>query len=64
MSNGDWVYIGSPLDVVQALMDRAWDDDISDDDRILLETAAKTLEVTLDRCIRLASVIEKTEVGL
>ena len=59
-----WHYLPAPLDVVQALMDRAWDDDISDDDRILLETAAKTLEVTLDRCIRLASVIEKTEVGL
>jgi hypothetical protein len=60
----EWQYLPAPLDVVQALMDRAWDDDISDDDRILLETAAKTLEVTLDRCIRLASVIEKTEVGL
>jgi hypothetical protein len=59
-----WHFLPSPLNVVQALMDRAWDDDISDDDRILLETAAKTLEVTLDRCIRLASVIEKTEVGL
>ncbi len=45
-------------------MNRAWDDDVSDDDRILMETAAKTLEVTLDRCIRLASVIERTEVGL
>ena len=60
----EWHYLPAPSDVVQALMDRAWDDDNSDDDRILLETAAKTLEVTLDRCIRLASVIEKTEVGL
>ena len=60
----EWHYLPAPLDVVQALMNRAWDDDISDDDRILIETAAKTLEVTLDRCIRLASVIEKTEVGL
>jgi len=59
-----WHYLPAPSDVVQALMDRAWDNDVSDDDRILLETAAKTLEVTLDRCIRLASVIEKTEVGL
>jgi hypothetical protein len=59
-----YVHLPPPSDVVQALMDRAWDDDISDDDRILLETAAKTLEVTLDRCIRLASVIEKTEAGL
>jgi hypothetical protein len=59
-----YIHLPPPSDVVQALMDRAWDDDISDDDRILLETAAKTLEVTLDRCIRLASVIEKTEGGL
>ena len=59
-----FIHLPPPSDVVQALMDRAWDDDVSDDDRILLETAAKTLEVTLDRCIRLASVIERTEVGL
>jgi hypothetical protein len=60
----NYIHLPPPSDVVQALMDRAWDDDVSDDDRILLETAAKTLEVTLDRCIRLASVIERTEVGL
>lgn len=60
----NYIHIPPPSDVVQALIDRAWDDDVSDNDRILLETAAKTLEVTLERCIRLASVIEKTEVGL
>ncbi len=60
----NYIHLPPPLDVVQALMDRAWDDDVSDDDRLLLETAARTLEVTLDRCIRLASVIERTEVGL
>jgi hypothetical protein len=59
-----YIHLPPPSDVVQALMDRAWDDDVSDDDRILMETAAKTLELTLDRCIRLASVIERTEVGL
>jgi len=59
-----YIHLPPPSDVVQALMDRAWDDDVSDDDRLLLETAARTLEVTLDRCCRLASVIEKTEVGL
>jgi hypothetical protein len=59
-----WHYLPAPLDVVQALMDRAWDDDINDDDRILIETAARSLEATLERCVRLASVIEKTEVGL
>jgi len=60
----DFVYLPPPIDVVQALMNRAWDDDVSDDDRLLLETAAKTLEVQLDRCVRLASALERTEVGL
>jgi len=59
-----WVFSGSPRDVVAALMQRAWDDDASDDDRILLETAARSLTATLDRCVRLASVVERTEVGL
>lgn len=59
-----WQYLPAPLDVVQALMNRAWDDDVTDDDRILLETAARSLEATLDRCVRLASVVERTEVGL
>lgn len=64
MTPPGWHYLPAPLDVVQALMDRAWSDDVSDDDRILLETAARSLEATLERCVRLASVIEKTEVGL
>lgn len=64
MTPPGWHYLPAPLDVVQALMDRAWEDDVSDDDRILLETAARSLEATLERCMRLASVIERTEVGL
>lgn len=64
MSGEEWVFVGSPRDVVAALLQRAWDDNVSDDDRILLETAALSLEATLDRCVRLASVIERTEVGL
>ena len=59
-----YIHLPPPSDVVQALMDRAWDDDVSDDDRILLETAARSLEATLERCVRLASVIERAEVGL
>jgi len=59
-----WVFSGSPRDVVAALMQRAWDDDVSDDDRILLETAAETLADSLDRNVRLAQVIEKSGVGL
>jgi hypothetical protein len=59
-----WVFKGNPRDVVAALMQRAWDDDVSDDDRILLETAAETLADSLDRNVRLAQVIEKSGVGL
>jgi hypothetical protein len=59
-----WVFRGSPRDVVAALMQRAWDDEVSDDDRILLETAAETLADSLDRNVRLAQVIEKSGVGL
>jgi hypothetical protein len=60
----EFEYLGAPLDVVQALMDRAWDDDVDDDTRQLLERGAKVLEHTLDRCCKLAHVIEKTEAGL
>jgi hypothetical protein len=59
-----WVFKGSPRDVVAALMQRAWDDNVTDDDRILMETAAGTLADSLDRNVRLAQVIEKSGVGL
>ena len=59
-----WVFKGAPRDVVAALMQRAWDDEVSDDDRILMETAAETLADSLDRNVRLAQVIEKSGVGL
>ena len=59
-----WVFSGSPRDVVAALMQRAWDDCVSDDDRILLETAALELADSLDRNVRLAQVIERAGVGL
>jgi hypothetical protein len=57
-------HLPPPLDVVAALFQRAWDDDVSDDDRILLEVAALTLEATLDRCLKLAALNERTEAGL
>ena len=59
-----WVFKGSPRDVVAALMQRAWDDDTRDDDRILMETAAGELADSLDRNVRLAQVIERAGVGL
>ena len=64
MSGEEWVYVGSPRGVVAALRQRAWDDGVSDDDRILLETAAGELADSLDRNVRLAQVIERSGVGL
>ncbi len=64
MSGEGWVFVGSPRDVVAALMQQAWDDEVTDDDRILLETAAETLADSLDRNVRLAQVIERSGVGL
>jgi hypothetical protein len=60
----EWIYLPAPLDVVRALEQRSWDEDVSDDDRLLLEVAARTLSVTLDRCCRLAQTIERTEAEL
>lgn len=60
----EWIYLPPPLDVVRLLEKRSWDDDVSDYDRQLLEVAAKTLSVTLDRCCRLAQTIEKSEAEL
>jgi hypothetical protein len=59
-----WVFVGSPRDVVDVLMEAAWDDNVSDDLRIVLETGARTLADSLDRNVRLAIVIEKSGVGL
>jgi alkanesulfonate monooxygenase SsuD/methylene tetrahydromethanopterin reductase-like flavin-dependent oxidoreductase (luciferase family) len=61
---GEWVYVGSPRDVVQALKDLAWQDDVSDDVRIVVELGANSLQESLDRNVRLAQVIEKSGVGL
>ena len=60
----EWLYVGSPADVVTALMQRAWDEDVGDDMRTLLETGATALKASLDRNVKLASVIEKSELGL
>ena len=60
----EWLYVGSPADVATALMQRAWDEDVGDDMRTLLETGATALKASLERNVKLASVIEKSELGL
>jgi hypothetical protein len=64
MSAEGWVYRGSPRDVVAALMQAAWGDDVSDELRYLLERGAVELAESLDRNVKLAKVIERSEVGL
>ena len=59
-----WLYLGAPLDVVAALTQRSWDEDVSEEDRMLFEAAAKTLDASLSRNVRLAFALEKTEAGL
>lgn len=59
----EWLYVGSPLDVVTALTQRAWDEGVSDDDRTLLETGAVALKASLERNVRLAAVIENRSWG-
>ena len=60
----DFLYVGSPADVATALMQRAWDEDVGDDMRTLLETGATALKASLERNVKLASVIERSELGL
>lgn len=49
------------VDVSRRLMARAWDDDIADDDRLLMEQAAVAIDELAARLYRLAAVIERTE---
>lgn len=60
----EWVYIPAPLDVVRWLEQAADEKEVPNHYRLLLRIAAQTLTRTLDRCIRLASKLEKTEAGL
>jgi hypothetical protein len=51
----------SPRDVAARLMNRAWDDDVSDDDRELFELASLTVTQILDRCVERAAIRERDE---
>jgi len=50
-------------DVVQLLARRSWDDDLADDDRIIMELAAETIQQLEQRTIRLAQALERIEAG-
>ncbi len=53
----------SVADVVQLLARRSWDDDLQDDDRVILEIAAETIQQLEQRTIRLAQALERVEAG-
>jgi hypothetical protein len=43
------------------LLKRAWDDNINDNDRLLLEQAAVTIDRLARRCLRVAQELERVE---
>ena len=53
----------SVSDVVQLLARRSWDEDVSDDDRVIFEISAETIKQLEERTIRLAQALERIEAG-
>ena len=53
----------SVSDVVKLLTSRSWADDVADDDRIIMEIAAETIQQLEQRTIRLAQAVERIEAG-
>ncbi len=53
----------SLADIVQLLARRSWDEDLQDDDRVILEIAAETIQQLEQRTIRLAQALERVEAG-
>ena len=47
--------------LTRQLLRRAWDDDISDGDRLLLEQAATIIDRLARRCLRVAQELERVE---
>lgn len=54
----------SVKDIAKLLSRRSWDDDLCDDDRLIMESAAITIQLLESRTIRLAQPIERIEAGL
>ncbi len=49
--------------LAERLMDRAWDEDVSDPDRLLFEQAADAINELMTRLLRLAAAGERHEAG-
>ena len=47
--------------LTRKLLRRAWDEDISDGDRLLLEQAATMIDRLARRCLRVAQELERVE---
>jgi len=47
--------------LTRQLLRRAWDDEISDGDRLLLEQAATMIDRLARRCLRVAQELERVE---
>lgn len=51
----------APDALAEMLMDRAWDDDVGDGDRWLLEQASEVIRELMSRCVALAATAERAE---
>jgi len=47
--------------MTKRLLRRAWDDDINDGDRLLLEQAATMIDRLARRCLRVSQELERVE---
>lgn len=47
--------------LIRRLLSRAWDDEISDADRLLLERAATMIDRLSRRCLRVSQELERVE---
>ncbi len=47
--------------LIRRLLNRAWDDNISDADRLLLERAATMIDRLSRRCLRVSQELERVE---
>jgi hypothetical protein len=53
--------VPSPAAVADSLLARAWDDEVSDGDRLLLEQGAVAIQQLMGRCLALAAAGERRE---
>ena len=61
IADDDAIPLPAPAALADACLDRAWDDDVDDLSRQLLEQAGLTLRQLMARCVAVAHVNERRE---